>query len=429
MKVHKLNTEEYPTFYESIGFKDGAKDEELGLKLNADNEFDTSILAEKYSHIIQNLILFERESESVNNIDLLIKMLNLAVRRIVPTKSTDIFFFTENKGELKAISSDFDPELFDVSNRFYKEGILSVVFDKKSPSIFPDLDNYTTDGAEINFIVFPIIRDNIEKGIFILKSTIARKNYSEIDKRMIQVLLNASITKIEKIIYKEKLNSAYEELQVYQGKLSNDFRLSAIGELTEGILEDISSPLQAIINLVEVLDVQDTNAVEILKIKSQVHKIHKTVNRLVRFTNLNQKSVKLMPLNLNKVINDYFNLVKSTLDTANIECVLDLEDKIPSILSHPNYINQILTNIFGIIRKNKEGRSGIIIQTRFRNQNIYLRFVSTIQLNEEKLKPELNYKIVQSLIKKHEGNFTIKDSFDGGSSIIVEFPLIRKIRG
>ncbi len=429
MKVHKLNTEEYPTFYESIGFKDGAKDEELGLKLNADNEFDTSILAEKYSHIIQNLILFERESESVNNIDLLIKMLNLAVRRIVPTKSTDIFFFTENKGELKAISSDFDPELFDVSNRFYKEGILSVVFDKKSPSIFPDLDNYTTDGAEINFIVFPIIRDNIEKGIFILKSTIARKNYSEIDKRMIQVLLNASITKIEKIIYKEKLNSAYEELQVYQGKLSNDFRLSAIGELTEGILEDISSPLQAIINLVEVLDVQDTNAVEILKIKSQVHKIHKTVNRLVRFTNLNQKSVKLMPLNLNKVINDYFNLVKSTLDTANIECVLDLEDKIPSILSHPNYINQILTNLFGIIRKNKEGRSGIIIQTRFRNQNIYLRFVSTIQLNEEKLKPELNYKIVQSLIKKHEGNFTIKDSFDGGSSIIVEFPLIRKIRG
>ena len=429
MKVHKLNTEEYPTFYESIGFKDGAKDEELGLNLNADNEFDTSILAEKYSHIIQNLILFERESESVNNIDLLIKMLNLAVRRIVPTKSTDIFFFTENKGELKAISSDFDPELFDVSNRFYKEGILSVVFDKKSPSIFPDLDNYTTDGAEINFIVFPIIRDNIEKGIFILKSTIARKNYSEIDKRMIQVLLNASITKIEKIIYKEKLNSAYEELQVYQGKLSNDFRLSAIGELTEGILEDISSPLQAIINLVEVLDVQDTNAVEILKIKSQVHKIHKTVNRLVRFTNLNQKSVKLMPLNLNKVINDYFNLVKSTLDTANIECVLDLEDKIPSILSHPNYINQILTNIFGIIRKNKEGRSGIIIQTRFRNQNIYLRFVSTIQLNEEKLKPELNYKIVQSLIKKHEGNFTIKDSFDGGSSIIVEFPLIRKIRG
>jgi signal transduction histidine kinase len=136
-----------------------------------------------------------------------------------------------------------------------------------------------------------------------------------------------------------------------------------------------------------------------------------------------------MPLNLNKVINDYFNIVKSTLDTANIECVLDLEDKIPSILSHPNYINQILTNLFGIIRKNKEGRSGIIIQTRFRNENIYLRFVSTIIFNEENLKSELNYKIVQSLVKKHEGNFTVKDSFDGGASIVIEFPLIRKIRG
>jgi K+-sensing histidine kinase KdpD len=429
VKVHKLNTEEYPTFFESIGFNNGDKDEDFGPELSGDNEFDATVLAEKYSHIIQNLILFERESESVNNIDLLIKMLSLAVRRIVPTKSTDIFFFTENKGELKAISSEFDQELYKVSNRFHKEGILSVVFNTKSPNIFPDLDNYTSEGAEINFIVFPIIRDNVDKGIFILKSTISRGNYSEIDKRMIQILLNASITKIEKIIYKDKLNSAYEELQVYQGKLSNDFRLSAIGELTEGILEDISSPLQAIVNLVEVLDVQDTNSVEIMKIKSQVHKIHKTVNRLVRFTNLNQKSVKLMPLNLNKVINDYFNIVKSTLDTANIECVLDLEDKIPSILSHPNYINQILTNLFGIIRKNKEGRSGIIIQTRFRNENIYLRFVSTIKLDEENLKPELNYKIVQSLVKKHEGNFTIKDSFDGGSSIVVEFPLIRKIRG
>ncbi len=428
MKLHKLNTEEYPTFYEALGAeKESSISDEL--EFIGGKKIEPAVLAEKYSHIIQNLILFENESQSANNLDSLVGMFKLAVRRIVPAKSSEVFFFAENKGELKALSNDFDSSLLEVANRFHKEGILSVIFESKSSYVFPDLDSYTEKGAELNYLVFPIIRDNVDKGIFIIKSTISRENLTEIDKRMIQVLLNTTITKIEKIIYKQKLNSAYEELQIYQGKLSNDFRLSAIGELTEGILEDISSPLQTIISLVEVLDVEDTNAIEISKIKSQVHKINKTVGRLIRFTNLNQKSVKLLPLNLNKVVSDYYNIVKSTLDTANIECVLDFEEGIPSILSHANYINQILTNIFGIIRKNKEGRSGIIIQTRYRNDNIYLRIISTIRLKEDKLKPELNYKIVQNLVKKHEGSFSIKESIDGGSTILLGFPLIRKIRG
>ncbi len=428
MKLHKLNTEEFPTFYEALG---ASKENPVEDDFNYidGKKVEPAILAEKYSHIIQNLILFENESQAVNDLNSLLEMFKLAVRRIVPAKSSEIFFFTENKGELKALSNDFDSSLLEVSNRFHKEGILSVIFGNKSSYIFPDLDSYTEKGTELNYLIFPIVRDNVEKGILIVKSTISRENFSEIDKRMIQVLLDTTITKIEKIIYKHKLNSAYEELQVYQGKLSHDFRLSAIGELTEGILEDISSPLQAIISLVEVLDVEDTNAIEISKIKSQVHKINKTVSRLIRFTNLNQKSVKLLPLNLNNVVSDYYNIVKSTLDTAKIECVLDFEDDIPSILSHANYINQILTNIFGIIRKNKDGRSGIILQTRYRNDNIYLRIISTIKLNEEKIKSELNYKIVRNLVKKHEGTFSIKDSIDGGSTILIGFPLIRKIRG
>ncbi len=429
MKLHKTNTEEYLTFYESLGERSREEFVNDELDFIEGKKVEPAILAEKYSHIIQNLILFENESQSVSNLDTLVSMFKLAVRRIVPTKFSDIFFFTENKGELKAISKDFDASLYKVANRFHKEGILSVVFEKRKPYVLPDLDSYTAEGAEMNYIVFPIVRENIEKGIFLIRTSISQKNLSEIDKQMIQVLLNVSITKIEKIIYKQKLNSAYEELQIYQGKLSHDFRLSAIGELTEGILEDISSPLQAIVNLVDVLEVEDTNAVEISKIKSQVYKINKTVSRLVRFANLNQKSVKLIPLNLNKVISEYYSIVKSTLDTANIECVLDFEKEIPSILSHPNYINQMLTNIFGIIRKNKDGKNGIIIQTRYRNDNIYLRIITTIKLQEERLQSELNYKIVQSLVKKHEGTFSIKDSIDGGSTILIGIPLIRKIRG
>ena len=216
---------------------------------------------------------------------------------------------------------------------------------------------------------------------------------------------------------------------MYQGKLSNDFRLAAIGELTEGILEEISSPLQVIVSLVDLLEVEDTNAVEIGKIKTQVNKIDKVVKRLVRFTNLNHRNVTLMPININDAIREYYSLVESTLRSANIECVLDLSDNLPSILSHQTYIHQILTNLFGLVKKERHKTNGIIIQTRMKGDDIILRFITSVKITEKLTDKNLNYRIVKNLVKKHEGESSLEDTLDSGSVIVLRFPLIRKIRG
>lgn len=428
MKLHKENTARYPTLLEAMGrTKNTPKisDEEFFGSF----EGNPIILAQKYSHIIQNLILFEKESGGKSSIDELIEVFKKAVRRIVPYKAADIFFFTDSKGELKPVSSSFNSELYETVNHYYKEGILSVVFDQRKPALIPDLQNYTEKGSDYNYLFFPIYVDGAEKGVFAVKSTVVRENYSSIDENIVTILLNVAITKLEKLITRDKLNKAYEELQVYQGKLSNDFRLAAIGELTEGILEEISSPLQVIVSLVDLLEVEDTNAVEIGKIKTQVNKIDKVVKRLVRFTNLNHRNVTLMPININDAIREYYSLVESTLRSANIECVLDLSDNLPSILSHPTYIHQILTNLFGLVKKERHKTNGIIIQTRMKGDDIILRFITSVKITEKLTDKNLNYRIVKNLVKKHEGDSSLEDTLDSGSVIVLRFPLIRKIRG
>ncbi len=428
MRVHKSNTGKFPTLLEAMG--NVAKEPQIQQKdYFGSLENNPVILSQKYSHILQNLILFEKETSNVHSINEVVEKLKNAIRRIVPYKSADIFFYTESKGELKPISSSFNSELLDTVNHYYKEGILTLLVERKSPIFVPDLKTYSENGSDFNYLFFPILMENTDKGIFVIKSTILRENYSEIDEQIVSIILNSAVNKLEKFLLRERLNKAYEELQTYQGKLSNEFRLAAIGELTEGILEEITSPLQVIVSLVDLLDLEDSNSVEIGKIKTQINKIDKVVKRLVRFTNLNHKNIQLQPININRAIEEYYKLVYSTLRNANIECVLDLQDGIPSILSHTTYIHQILTNLFGLIKRRQRKTNGIIIQTRSKADEIVLRFITTFPLNEALSEKNLNLKIVNNLVKKHEGETHIEDTLDSGSVIVLRFPLIRKIRG
>jgi K+-sensing histidine kinase KdpD len=106
-----------------------------------------------------------------------------------------------------------------------------------------------------------------------------------------------------------------------------------------------------------------------------------------------------------------------------------LQEDLPSILSHPTYIHQILTNLFGLLKKQRGKTHGVIIQTRLKGEDIIFRFVTSEKLSENFSDKSLNYKIVQNLVKKHEGESSLEDTLDSGSVIVLRFPLIRKIRG
>ena len=435
MILHKQNTLDYQPFLKLIDEipPNSGQISELSMFRYNNSNSDRHLL-EKYSHMLQNLVSFEKGTDEIKNPVELLTKLKRAVKRVIPIKDAALLFFDESFSTLKSIPGSEHTEIIEMINNYYKEGVLHLLFETGKVMIVPELNSWNSNNPKMNFVLFPLIEDGRKKGLFALLSTIEQSKFTELDKQIIKILLNVSLAKIDKYNTTAKLFSTYEELQTYQAKLSNDFRLAAIGELTEGIIEDIMSPLQVIMSQVDLMDT-DSNSLEAKAIKTQIHRINSVMNRLVKFANINQKNVQIEPLKLNEIINQYYTLVKSTLDNLDLECVLDYEEKLPSILSHPNYIFQILTNAIGLI-KNRKGKSGgMIIQTRMRGDYVILRVITTSELKtfysavkSDSSNIDLNVRIINNLMNKHEGEFSVQSLENGGSVISLKFPLRRKIR-
>ena len=359
MILHKENTLKAELFYKSINdlsMLDDAQDQQLDYASN-----DLKML-EKYSYFIQNLMAFEQEIKDDTNVKILMSRFQKYLKAIIPVKEIGLLFYDEFNKELLAIDEEEDSKIAKTMNHFNREGIFSVIFNERKTITVPDLDNYDSDGPRLFYLIFPVYDETKNYGILSLLTSLDETRVSELEKKSINVFLNLVLGKLEKLRLKQKLKDTYNELQVYQAKLSNDFRLSAIGEMTEGIVEDIVDPLQVISSYVDIIDNEGGNTLEIKQVKSQIKKIKTVIGRLVKFADINQKDVKIQPCNLNSIIQDYFCMVKSTLDNANLEYILDFEDELPPILSHPNYIYQFLTNIFTIIKSVKTKNSVIMIE-------------------------------------------------------------------
>ncbi len=430
MILHKENTLRAEPFYKSINDLSLFDDEE-NVKIEYGSN-DLKLL-EKYSYFIQNLMSFEQEIKSDTNVKILMSRFLRYIKGIIPIKELGLLFYDEFKSELIPIDEEEDSKIAKTMNHFNKQGIFKVIFTEKKTITVPDLDNYNSDGPRLFYLIFPVYDDKKNYGILSLLTSLDSSNISELEKKSINVFLNLILGKLEKLKLTEKLNNTYEELQTYQAKLSNDFRLSAIGEMTDGIVEDIVTPLQVISSNVDILKNDVENNIELIQIKSQIKKINSVIGRLVKFADVNQKDVKIQPCNINSIIKDYFQLVKSTLENANLEYILDFENDLPPVLSHPNYIYQLLTNIFSLIRSCKTKKGGVIIQSRFKDDYFVLRVISTNKINTSKdndnnVQQNLSINIIRNLMKKHEGKVEFGAFENSGGAIVLMFPLKRKIR-
>lgn len=438
MRLLKENTQKYMSFYDSLQSvsRTGTDDEPASIDIPGVPDSAAGSLLEKYFYMVQSLVSFEKVITQVQDIRSISSVLKLSLKRIVPLKESNIFFFNDTKTVLFPFDGDTENPLTLMINNIYKEGILDWVFDNNKPVVVPEVNNYTVSGPKLNYIFFPVIEDKKRKGLLAILSTLSKDDFSDFESQSIQIILGVSLAKIEKIDLKEKLNKTYTELQTYQAKLSNDFRLSAIGELTEGIVEDIKSPLQVILSCADLLCRDESDQQAANKVKEQVRRINYMVNRLVKFSNINEEKIKIHPCDINQILTEYYNLIKSSLENANFECVLDFERNIPPVLSHPSYIYQLMSNMISMVKANSQNSGGgIIIQTRSVAETVVIKIINTAHIaplhsdgNSLSRSSDLNLKIIDNIMKTHEGVFKV-DSFQKNSSVIVlVFPLRRKMR-
>jgi signal transduction histidine kinase len=435
LRLIKENTFAFESFYESLQDKTQRGNKKKGL-LDFENENgNPNTLLQKYAHFIQNISILENKINNCDSSESIIGIFNSAVKRILTAKKADFFFFDKTNQTFYPVVNSVDETSTDFINHINKEGILDWVYENREPTIIPDTKAYNIKGSLLNYLVFPIIQNNKNKGLLSILTPISSISSFSIEVHMIKIAIGITFPRIQLLRKQERMNRVYRDLQTYQSKLKQDYKLSAIGELTEGIVENLLTPMQIILSNTEMLQEKygDTDKENFISIKKQIKSIDAMVTRLVKFSSRNRTKETTQSCDLNKIITDYFQLIESFFKNKNYECIVDLEDNLPTILSHPDYIKQLLTNVFSIVRANMRDDGGLLLQTKQSQEKVIIRIITTDYidgLSEENIAEsnDASIKLIKNLMLKHEGNITCKAQPSTGSHIILSFPLRRKLR-
>jgi signal transduction histidine kinase len=434
LRLIKENTFVFESFYESLQDSLNNKKEACAPLISENENGNPNTLLQKYAHFIQNISLLEKNINNCETITSITDVFNKSLKRILSVKKSDFFLFDRTKQNFyPAIESPDEDSLIFV-NHLNKEGILDWVYENREPTFIPDTNSYSIKGSQLNYLVFPIIQNDQNKGLLAIVTPVSSISAMSIEVHMIKLAIGITFTRIQLLKNQEKMNSAYHELQTYQLKLNKDYKLSAIGELTEGIVENLLTPMQIILSNTEMLQEKygEEDPENFASIKKQIKLIDGMVTRLVKFSSRSRTKQNFQSCNLNKIINEYFQLVQSFFKNKNYECIIDLEENLPTILSHPDYIKQLLTNVFSLLRSNLNGDGGLLLQTKLSYDNVIIRIISTdfikcLSKNNSSEAEDPGILIIQNLMSKHEGSLYYKAQPSTGSHIVLTFPLKRKL--
>ncbi|MFA3783863.1 hypothetical protein ABRY23_12450 [Melioribacteraceae bacterium 4301-Me] len=374
---------------------------------------------------------FSKRTQNASSVDGLFDIFYQILCDLIPYENASIYFIDENGRTLQPVGKSINHEEFSFLNKAYQTGTLEQIFSKNTAA---GIQRYYKNKTYINYI-YPIVEYKIKKGFLSVLSTSNNLLNDSKLSQVISILLDILIRKMELINYKVNFNDTYKELHLYQSKLTNDYKYSAIGELTSGVVEHIFSPLQVIVTSTDLLSMDaNEDANEILKnIKEQVNKIKSLLNPLIRFVDSNNSKTNYQPCNLNEIIQNYHSVVNARLRQINYECLLDLEENIPTIISIPNDILQILTNVFTLLSSSEEkNMGGILIQTRSNNEYVVIKIITTDYLPviynyEENPTKDLSIIMINSLMKKYNGKMNMQTDKTNGTSITLSFPIVRKM--
>ncbi len=126
-------------------------------------------------------------------------------------------------------------------------------------------------------------------------------------------------------------------------------RLRSVTSLAAGVAHEVKNPLAILLQGVDYLskkvDTDDKNLSLVLKnMRDAVKRADSIVRGLMDFSTL--KQLKMVPENLNSIIEDSLLLVKNHLDRNQIEVIRELKTDIPHTSLDRNRIEQVFINLF-----------------------------------------------------------------------------------
>ena len=426
MRIIKENTVDFPSLYNTI-VADSKSQKEIKSKTR-----EESGEVNNHEELFNSLYVFGRKIRETNNPDQITEYLLSSLKKFLPIGEIVFYIATDNKTVPVAVNRNVKKNTEELVNTIYHDGVLQRILDEGHLSIIPVREKSAKAGYQY-YLVYPIIDIDRSNQYFILINTPERNFESgSFLRKTLQSFIQICTPRMEYLLQRKDLSKTYNELQLYQSKVSSDYKLSAIGEMTYSMIDQIVSPMQVMMSCIDLVEKEHNIDEEILDtLKMQIKKVHSITKRIVKFSNDDKTNETFIPCSMNLYINQFYEFMYSTINTKNYEIILDLEENLPPILSTPNHIQQILTNIFSMMVNTKQ-TGGLYLKTKYSSSTVVLRVISTdyldIQTETDKdITKNINLMMLQSLMSKHEGKVNFSSSEERGSYLELSFPLRRKL--
>lgn len=432
MKLLKENSKQYLPFLNSLDQleKSGNGKYYLKVKKNIPSSIN---LVNVFSggNVNVDLLDFSEKLRKENEQQELLTIFTSEVKKLSFFSNPEIFLLDQKSNSFFPLNKNCNVKTARFVKDIFQNGIADWIAEKSDHKIIPWNDKVSEEYREDYCLLIPLYNGDKFNGLFISSTQFKYLSDDSFEYKVLKTILNLTVSKIESLSLRNEINKTYSDIQLLQSKHENDFKYTAVGELTTKSLQEIASPLQVILSYISLLESESPGIDESVTqmIKKQVFNIKEILERLGKFTSEEKNKKKVQSCSINRAVNDFYKLIEHALISELQECVLDLEENIPPILSNYNSLKQILISAFSLINPLRNRGGGIIIQTRYANENILLKMVFTEVLDslsdEDK---KMGLKILDNLMIKHEGEFKFDSNPGSGTTLVFSFPLKRKNR-
>ncbi|MBT3217562.1 MAG: PAS domain-containing protein [Proteobacteria bacterium] len=224
-----------------------------------------------------------------------------------------------------------------------------------------------------------------------------------------------------------------------QRELLQSERLAAVGKLAAGVAHELNNPLTGILTFAEDLMLEttpDDPAHEDYEIiVNEAMRCRRIVRDLLDFSR--QQAPRLLPKNINPVVDRTVKMVERQASFHDIQFVLDLEDDLPKVKIDGNLIQQAILNLVINARDAMDLRGQITISTSAAEDSVVVSVSDTGKgISDNQIQKifepffttkgdhgnGLGLPAVVSILQQHDGEVEVQSQLDVGTTFQLLLP-------
>jgi signal transduction histidine kinase len=220
-----------------------------------------------------------------------------------------------------------------------------VLTEEDLPLLPPPVQSWIAGRGYQSFIAVVLYSHHKIMGILFISSS-ATSQFTASDCNLAVAIARQLGNSVEKVLFYEETELAYQSLRNAQEQLLQSEKMSAVGQLIAGVAHELNNPLTAILGYVQLLEgepIGERAQDYVRKLYLQTRRTHRVVQNLLSFSR--QRKPIQSQVDLRRVLEDSLALREFDLKLNDIQVEIHHDPALPFILGDAHQLEQVFLNI------------------------------------------------------------------------------------